>query len=111
MTIEWDDDSDNDAVRPESITVELTRNDLPTGMTYTFTEADADVPATKWSHTFTNLPKTDSISQEYTYSVAITSSVSDEYSYGIENKSATLGYILMTHTLNYQRREHLHRVG
>lgn len=99
VTIEWDDDSDNDAVRPESITVELTRNDLPTGMTYTFTEADADGSGNKWSHTFTNLPKTDSISQEYTYSVAITSSVSDEYSYGIENKSATLGYILMTHTL------------
>lgn len=99
VTVEWDDQDDNDAVRPDSITVELTRNDLPTGLTHTLTADDADASGNKWSHTFENLPQTDSISQEYTYSVAITSPVSDKYSYGIENKSATLGYILMTHTL------------
>lgn len=99
VTVDWVDQSDNDAVRPSEISVELTRNDLPTGLTYTLTAADADASGNKWSHTFNALPQTDSVSNEYTYSVAITSPVSSEYTYGIENKSATLGYILMTHTL------------
>ena len=99
VTLEWDDLSDNDAVRPESITVALLRNDLPTGRTYTLTAKEADASGNKWSYTFKSLPLTDVTSREYTYSVAIVSTVSSEYNYGIENKSATLGYILMTHTL------------
>lgn len=102
VTVEWDDLSNNDNVRPESISVQLMANGIPATVnnqpvTYTFNAADhtGDV----WTHTFHRLPVTDTVSNPITYSVAITSTVSDEYTYGIENKSANLGYILLTHSL------------
>ena len=99
VTVEWDDQSNNDNVRPEEITVALLANGIPTGLSYTLDDSDADTTGNKWSYTFGGLDVTDAVSNPITYSVAITSTVSDQYSYGIENKSAELGYILMTHSL------------
>lgn len=99
VTVEWDDHSDNDLVRPESITVSLMANGIPTGLSYTLDASDADRSGNQWSYTFSGLDVTDAVSNPITYSVAISSTVSDQYSYGIENKSAELGYILMTHSL------------
>lgn len=99
VTVEWDDHSNNDLVRPESITVSLMANGIPTGLSYTLDASDGDRSGNQWSYTFGGLDVTDAVSNPITYSVAISSPVSDEYSYGIENKSAELGYILMTHSL------------
>lgn len=99
VKLEWDDHSNNDNVRPESITVSLVANGIPTGLSYTLDATDADRSGNVWSYTFEGLDVTDAVSNPITYSVAITSTVSDQYSYGIENKSAELGYILMTHSL------------
>ncbi len=99
VRLEWDDRSNNDNVRPERIVVSLMANDIPTGLSYTLDASDADASGNLWSYTFEGLDVTDAVSNPITYSVAITSTVSDQYSYGIENKSATLGYILMTHSL------------
>lgn len=101
VDVEWDDESDNDAVRPESVTVELLQNGISTGLTHTFTAADkSDAKGDKWSHTFTNLAKTDVVSNAYVYSVAVTSSVSSEYTYAADfTSNAYAGYILMTHEL------------
>lgn len=99
VKLEWDDQSNNDNVRPESITVSLVANGIPTGLSYTLDATDADCSGNVWSYTFEGLDVTDAVSNPITYSVAITSTVSDQYSYGIENKSAELGYILMTHSL------------
>lgn len=99
VRLEWDDQSNNDNVRPESITVSLVANGIPTGLSYVLDATDADRSGNIWSYTFEGLDVTDAVSNPITYSVAITSTVSDQYSYGIENKSAELGYILMTHSL------------
>lgn len=99
VKLEWDDQSNNDNVRPESITVSLVANGIPTGLSYVLDATDADRSGNVWSYTFEGLDVTDAVSNPITYSVAITSTVSDQYSYGIENKSAELGYILMTHSL------------
>lgn len=99
VTVEWADYSNNDNVRPAFITVALLANGIPMGRSYRLTAADADETGDIWTYTFDGLPITDAVSNPITYSVAITSSVSDEYTYGIENKSAELGYILMTHSL------------
>lgn len=99
VKLEWDDQSNNDNVRPESITVSLVANGIPTGLSYVLDATDADRSGNIWSYTFEGLDVTDAVSNPITYSVAITSTVSDQYSYGIENKSAELGYILMTHSL------------
>lgn len=99
VKLEWDDHSNNDNVRPESITVSLVANGIPTGLSYTLDATDADRSGNVWSYTFEGLDVTDAVSNPITYSVAITSTVSDQYSYGIENKSAELGYILMIHSL------------
>lgn len=99
VKLEWDDHSNNDNVRPESITVSLVANGIPTGLSYVLDATDADRSGNVWSYTFEGLDVTDAVSNPITYSVAITSTVSDQYSYGIENKSAELGYILMTHSL------------
>lgn len=99
VRLQWDDQSNNDNVRPERIVVSLMANDIPTGLSYTLDASDADASGNLWSYTFEGLDVTDAVSNPITYSVAITSTVSDQYSYGIENKSATLGYILMTHSL------------
>lgn len=95
VTLEWDDESDNDAVRPESVTVELLRNGLSTGQTATLS-GTGDI----WTSTFTSLPVADAVSNNYVYSVAITSSVSSEYTYASDfATSAYAGYIRLTHTL------------
>lgn len=99
VRLEWDDQSNNDNVRPESITVSLVANGIPTELSYVLDSSDADRSGNIWSYTFEGLDVTDAVSNPITYSVAITSTVSDQYSYGIENKSAELGYILMTHSL------------
>lgn len=99
VKLEWDDQSNNDNVRPESITVSLVANGIPTGLSYVLDSDNADRSGNVWSYTFEGLDVTDAVSNPITYSVAITSTVSDQYSYGIENKSAELGYILMTHSL------------
>lgn len=99
VDVEWDDQSNNDNVRPESITVALLANGIPTGDSFTLREPNPNKTTNVWTDTFRDLPVTDVVSNPITYSVAITSPVSDEYSYGIENKSAELGYILLTHTL------------
>lgn len=99
VRLEWDDQSNNDNVRPESITVSLVANGIPTGLSYVLDSSDADRSGNIWSYTFEGLDVTDAVSNPITYSVAITSTVSDQYSYGIENKSAEQGYILMTHSL------------
>lgn len=99
VKLEWDDQSNNDNVRPESITVSLVANGIPTGLSYVLDSDNADRSGNIWSYTFEGLDVTDAVSNPITYSVAITSTVSDQYSYGIENKSAELGYILMTHSL------------
>lgn len=99
VKLEWDDQSNNDNVRPEAITVSLVANGIPTGLSYVLDATDGDASGNIWSYTFEGLDVTDAVSNPITYSVAITSTVSDQYSYGIENKSAELGYILMTHSL------------
>lgn len=99
VRLEWDDQSNNDNVRPETITVSLVANGIPTGLSYVLDATDGDASGNIWSYTFEGLDVTDAVSNPITYSVAITSTVSDQYSYGIENKSAELGYILMTHSL------------
>lgn len=99
VDVEWSDQSNNDNVRPESITVALLANGIPTGDSFTLREPNPNKTTNVWTDTFRDLPVTDVVSNPITYSVAITSPVSDEYSYGIENKSAELGYILLTHTL------------
>lgn len=102
VEIDWQDQSNNDRVRPDSITVQLMANGIPAkvnndDVVYTFyaSKHSGDI----WEHEFHGLPVADAVSNEIVYTVAITSPVSDEYSYGIENKSAGTGYILMTHSL------------
>lgn len=102
VEIDWQDQSNNDRVRPESITVQLMANGIPAkvnneDVVYTFYASKHS--GDTWTHPFNGLPVADAVSNEIVYTVAITSPVSDEYSYGIENKSAGTGYILMTHSL------------
>ncbi len=99
VKVDWNDHSNNDLVRPESITVSLMSNDIPTGLSYTLDASNADSSGNLWLYTFEGLDVTDAVSNPITYSVAITSSVPDEYVYGIQNNSAKEGYILMTHSL------------
>src|SRR5699024_5109431 len=40
VVVRWEDFSDNDGSRPESVTVALIRNGIETGQTYTLTEDD-----------------------------------------------------------------------
>lgn len=100
VTIDWQDSSDNDALRPETLTVEILRNGISTGLTYEMRAADAQQDnADKWQHLFSNLAQSDNVSNEIVYSVAIISSVPNEYSYKGDFTAQNAGYILMSHTL------------
>ncbi len=59
----WDDDDDTDGIRPESITVELVRDDVTTGDTLILSE-DND-----WAGSFTELDMEDADGNAYVYSV------------------------------------------
>ena len=101
VVVRWEDFSDNDGSRPESVTVALIRNGIETGQTYTLTEDDvSELDRDAWWHTFEDLAVSDDISSEYVYSVAIKSSLPDEYHYdGDFTSNAYAGYLLMTRSL------------
>ena len=72
VVIQWEDFSDNDGVRPESVTIALLRNGIETGQTYTLTEDDvSELDKNVWWHTFRDLAVSDDISSEYVYSAAV----------------------------------------
>jgi len=59
----WDDNDNQDGIRPNEITVELFANGEQTGKTLTLTAQD------EWKNTFTDLVKYDNDNKEITYSV------------------------------------------
>lgn len=69
---EWDDDSDRDGLRPQSITMQLTRNGQPYGQAVELNDAN------DWSHTFDNLEQADAQGNNYEWS-AVETSVPDGY--------------------------------
>ncbi len=90
LTVEkdWEDNDDQDGIRPEEVTVELFRDGAATGQTLTLSDAD------HWTDTFHNLP-------EYEGGVRITYTVQevsvDGYESVIDGDAATGYTITNTH--------------
>ncbi len=92
LTVEkdWEDNDDQDGIRPAEVTVELLRNGTATGDTLTLSDAD------NWTDTFHNLAENDDNGVRINYTVQ---EVSAEGYTSVVTGDAATGYIITnTHT-------------
>ncbi len=97
VVLVWDDEADNDGIRPTEVRVTLTKDNVAVeGAELILTESETDADG-NWIGTFTDLPKY-ADGSEITYSV--TEDVSIGYTYRIERKTDGDGntYVELTYT-------------
>lgn len=93
-TIEWDDDNNNDGLRPSAVIMQLYADGVRVeGEVYTVT-LGGDVKANTWSHTFENLPryKDGESGDELTYTIYI-AEVNEGSLYGDYEDTAITGQV------------------
>lgn len=92
---QWDDDDDRDGLRPQSVTVQLTRNGESYGQPVTLDGTNG------WKHTFGNLAQADESGNAYTWNVVETP-VPQGYQAGVRVVPAVSGMsvtVMNTHAI------------
>ena len=92
-TVAWDDDSDRDGMRPDSVTVVLYRDGTAVDTATVMADEDG-----VWSFSFDGLTKYDSDGNEYTYTVAEVD-VPDGYTSTVTGDASSGFTITNTHTV------------